>query len=510
MKEIWLLNSSITATGTGVEKASYSRANTFAQYFENPIKMISINYSNRLFETIKQLQSTKRLHSRVEVYNLYSYFQGTHANLPAIKNPFQNFFESDLIVEHKVLQRQTIIKTATEKKFHIYKDPQGRIQFINHYMDNKIHQRDFYNEFGYLSKTELLQIDTQSITQELYFRVNGSICLSKRYENNELQLITLYSGSGVPLTSVQTEQELIAIWLDLITMEAGEIHFILERPSRFYHAIKLIDREHITCTAMIHAAHILYGPNYNEKSHLEIPLNENHIAVLTELKEHDYIDSVIVFTEQQRAHIMERFNITDQQRIHCIPNALTALPEQTDFANRDLTTVVYLARYAAVKNHKGALRVIKRVCDVRPDIQFHFYGQGSLKKELQQYAEQLNVQQHVIFHSFMKNTTDIYNKAALSILTSLSEGFSLTILESLAHGTPCVSYDIRYGPNTMITHEKNGLLFQPNDEENMAAGILALLSSSETLEAYSKAAYASVEPFKIETLIDRWKKVFKF
>ena len=38
------------------------------------------------------------------------------------------------------------------------------------------------------------------------------------------------------------------------------------------------------------------------------------------------------------------------------------------------------------------------------------------------------------------------------------EGFSLALLESLAHGVPVISYDIKYGPGELITSDFNGYL----------------------------------------------------
>ncbi len=45
------------------------------------------------------------------------------------------------------------------------------------------------------------------------------------------------------------------------------------------------------------------------------------------------------------------------------------------------------------------------------------------------------------------------------------EGFSLALLESLAHGVPVISYDIKYGPNELITPDFNGYLITKNDED---------------------------------------------
>ena len=44
------------------------------------------------------------------------------------------------------------------------------------------------------------------------------------------------------------------------------------------------------------------------------------------------------------------------------------------------------------------------------------------------------------------------------------EGFSLSLLESLSHGVPVISYDIKYGPAEMINNGENGYLIQKDDE----------------------------------------------
>ena len=40
------------------------------------------------------------------------------------------------------------------------------------------------------------------------------------------------------------------------------------------------------------------------------------------------------------------------------------------------------------------------------------------------------------------------------------EGFSLALLESLAHGVPTISYNIKYGPKEMINNGENGYLIE--------------------------------------------------
>src|SRR5699024_2781074 len=52
----------------------------------------------------------------------------------------------------------------------------------------------------------------------------------------------------------------------------------------------------------------------------------------------------------------------------------------------------------------------------------------------------------------------IYQKALFSVLTSKSEGFALSVLESMYHKTPVISYNIKYGPRDMIENNSNGFI----------------------------------------------------
>ena len=66
---------------------------------------------------------------------------------------------------------------------------------------------------------------------------------------------------------------------------------------------------------------------------------------------------------------------------------------------------------------------------------------------------------------FLSQLDQEYSDAYLSLITSNMEGFSLALLESLSHGVPVISYDIKYGPSELISPDINGYLIPKNDED---------------------------------------------
>ena len=84
---------------------------------------------------------------------------------------------------------------------------------------------------------------------------------------------------------------------------------------------------------------------------------------------------------------------------------------------------------------------------------------------------------------------DLYRASDVTVVPSLSENLSYTIMESLSCGTPVVAFDIG-GNNDMIEHEVNGFLAKKNDAEDLAKGIQWCLNHNDT--SINEAARRSV------------------
>ncbi|MBO8509578.1 glycosyltransferase, partial [Staphylococcus aureus] len=80
---------------------------------------------------------------------------------------------------------------------------------------------------------------------------------------------------------------------------------------------------------------------------------------------------------------------------------------------------------------------------------------------------------------FLSNLDQEYSDAYLSLITSNMEGFSLALLESLAHGVPVISYDVDYGPSELIQDGFNGYLVPQGDINQMVEKVDQLLNNTQ-------------------------------
>jgi glycosyltransferase involved in cell wall biosynthesis len=86
----------------------------------------------------------------------------------------------------------------------------------------------------------------------------------------------------------------------------------------------------------------------------------------------------------------------------------------------------------------------------------------------------------------------VYSAADVFVLPSTQENLPNTVMEAIACGTPCVTFNIGGMPD-MIEHQKNGYLAQPYKIEDLARGIAWVLENKERHEKLSHCARKKAE-----------------
>jgi glycosyltransferase involved in cell wall biosynthesis len=126
------------------------------------------------------------------------------------------------------------------------------------------------------------------------------------------------------------------------------------------------------------------------------------------------------------------------------------------------------------------IKAAPTILRMAPKSEFIILGDGESKKELHNLVENLDVAGKVSFRGFVpRNDLPMYlNSSDIYVSTSLSDGASISLLEAMACGLPCVVSDIPAN-RPWISEGENGLLFQPGDYNELAAKILSLLDNKE-------------------------------
>ncbi len=101
----------------------------------------------------------------------------------------------------------------------------------------------------------------------------------------------------------------------------------------------------------------------------------------------------------------------------------------------------------------------------------------------------------------------LYNAADITVLPSLQENLSNTVVESLACGTPVAAFDIG-GNADMVDHHVNGALAKPFDPDDLAACIRWVLEHPEPMRLSDAARRIALERYAMTPVARRYVELY--
>ncbi len=103
-----------------------------------------------------------------------------------------------------------------------------------------------------------------------------------------------------------------------------------------------------------------------------------------------------------------------------------------------------VGRLVPVKNHRLFLDAAAKIIRDNPQakLRFKIIGDGELRKELEEYARNLDIGAHVEFLGWQKDLSAIYRTLDIVALTSVNEGTPVSLIEAMASGKAVVSTSV--------------------------------------------------------------------
>ena len=144
-----------------------------------------------------------------------------------------------------------------------------------------------------------------------------------------------------------------------------------------------------------------------------------------------------------------------------------------------------------------------------PGTRFIVVGDGALRESLRQRAAELGLSEDVSFMGEIDEVGDLLGHVDVSVLTSLKEGCSNVVLESMAAARPVVATDVG-GNRELIEDGVTGYLLDAGDADGIAARISELLASADLRRKMGWAGRARVlKQFTSEHMIRNTAKLYE-
>jgi len=174
--------------------------------------------------------------------------------------------------------------------------------------------------------------------------------------------------------------------------------------------------------------------------------------------------------------------------------------------------LITVSRLDKRKNHEKIIMALRNLKQTYPEIIYTCIGDGDEERNLHLLAKELNLDKQVLFlkniHQNLKNA--LIAKSNIFVMPSVIykksvEGFGIAFVEAAQYGIPSIGGKDG-GASDAIEHQRNGLICDGNNLDEIYSSITDLLNNKKYLE-YGKIAKENSNKFSWNETIKKYKKI---
>lgn len=174
-------------------------------------------------------------------------------------------------------------------------------------------------------------------------------------------------------------------------------------------------------------------------------------------------------------------------------------------------TVVAAAHIMPLKDIETMIRSCDVVRKKIPNVQYVVYGSLDVDEKYtakcQALVDELELRENFMFGGYHSRPSDLFNTGDISVLSSISEAFPYTVLESLSCARPVVATDVG-GVREAL--EGFGIIVRPRDAQALGEGVIQLLEDAELRQNLGRLGREQILlRFKISDTIGQYMKTYR-
>ena len=212
-------------------------------------------------------------------------------------------------------------------------------------------------------------------------------------------------------------------------------------------------------------------------------------------------DRIICVSDAVKKTVIQRERM-DEDRIVVIRNGVDALPgamvesadtrKELGIGENQLVVGMVANFNRSVKGVSLFLDAVPEIVRAAPSARFLLLGRGKEEKSLREKALSMGIKPYVIFAGYKSDVHRYYAVMDVSVLTSFSEGLSITLLESMRCGVPVVATRVGGNPEVVVDGV-TGYLVPPGDIPAFVSRTVKLLMDMDLRKQMGEEARRHVE-----------------
>lgn len=212
---------------------------------------------------------------------------------------------------------------------------------------------------------------------------------------------------------------------------------------------------------------------------------------------------LVVLTESDARGWRQHF-----KNVTVIPNPVTLYPDVIDDVPKDCGRIIFVGRFNHEKRIDRLITAFSMIADKYPDWHVDVFGDGNEKQNLLNQIKEMKLEERVIIHKPTKAIYDEYKRSEMLVLCSEHEASPLVLVEAMACGVPCVSFDCPNGPREIIKDGETGLLVKNGDVKDLSAKIewMIVHDAKRVIMGRNARVYAATR--KQSVVMNEWENLY--
>lgn len=177
--------------------------------------------------------------------------------------------------------------------------------------------------------------------------------------------------------------------------------------------------------------------------------------------------------------------------------------------NEEEFVVMQVARLDVIKDHPTAIRAMEHVCGEHPDARLLIVGDGPERARIEREVNRRRLDSEIRLLGERSDVARLLAAADCFLLTSVSEGIPVTLIEAMGAALPVVATDVG-GVGEVVKHGLTGILAPSGSDLEISAGLKALVQQPTKAAAFGQAGRSrALELFTERAMHDAYDSAYR-
>jgi len=191
----------------------------------------------------------------------------------------------------------------------------------------------------------------------------------------------------------------------------------------------------------------------------------------------------------------------DCKDVKYLPNFVSVVHSESGIPlqGTDGKRILCLANLRPQKNHLLVLEIARKIKNIHPDWTFHLVGKDfkdAYSKQLREQLLALGLQDTVFLYGSVAEVDFVIRQSDIGILTSISEGLPVSLLEYGYFGLPVIATAVGEIPS--VINKANGILIPEGDAGLFIEALLQLIADPDSRKKIGTALQKDIRQYYIK------------